>query len=965
MRNKGFILLALSAGLSQAGLYASAETDIIQTEESMFINAYSAAQANPADARKGLQDFLERYPRSVYSDRAMAMLGTACSKAGDYSEALVWFSNVDMDNLSESDFDQATLYYAVALLEKGQYDEALVKLSILREKKCYASELKYYTAYLDYCQGNLDKAEDGFKACLDEKGFEERSLLYLTEISIRRQKFEEALKLVDILLEEAGDPAIELEAERLSGESWYGLESWSQADEMLTSYVLSAGDVRPMDLYELGMANYFLGDYERAIEYLSKMPDEQDAMLQNAILYTGLANLVIGNTDAARLSFEQASNMDFDSSVTEQALYNYAMLIQESSFSPFNESVTSWERFINEFPESEFAEKAASNLVESYLSTSSYEAALASIAKIKNPSGKILSAKQQLLYRRGTELYAGADYPEAQKCMTGVTQLALYNQQLASEAYFWRAESYFRSGSYREAAADYSKCRSTSKDKSSSTYGMSLYGLGYTSYRLSDWNSAISQFSEFISMRSSLKPDNAVLSDAYMRVGDCNFYKKDYDAAYSNYGQAMKIQPSSGDYALYRMAMAKGLQQDYASKAQLLQRLTVDYPQSDYVVQALYEQGRAYMQQEKTDDAIKSFSSIVSDWPQTDLGRRAAAEIASAYYQTDRTEQAIEAYKNVVSKYPGSEEAKLALQDLRSIYVENGQIDSYAAFVAGLGSEAPMQAAEMDSLSYVSAERQFSRGNTAQAKTAFLKYLEQYPTGVYAVNSHYYLGRIFQDADDYDKALSHYMVAAENEHSRYSTEALRLASAFAFDKGKYETACDNYLRLLDRTADGEIRREALTRAVISSFKEQDYETVLMYADLALDLRLDAAMQNEMNYCKAKALLAGNTKADAEKPLKTLSADARTEYGAESSYLLAQLYYDLGRYDDAQTAAMAFIKGGSPHAYWLARTFIVLSDVYVKQDKLVEAKQYLLSLRQNYKEKDDIESMIDSRLEKLN
>ena len=53
-----------------------------------------------------------------------------------------------------------------------------------------------------------------------------------------------------------------------------------------------------------------------------------------------------------------------------------------------------------------------------------------------------------------------------------------------------------------------------------------------------------------------------------------------------------------------------------------------------------------------------------------------------------------------------------------------------------------------------------------------------------------------------------------------------------------------------------------------------------------------------------------------------------------------------------------------HAYWLARTFILLSDVYAAQDKKLDARQYLLSLQQNYQEDDDIRPMIEERLEKL-
>ena len=60
----------------------------------------------------------------------------------------------------------------------------------------------------------------------------------------------------------------------------------------------------------------------------------------------------------------------------------------------------------------------------------------------------------------------------------------------------------------------------------------------------------------------------------------------------------------------------------------------------------------------------------------------------------------------------------------------------------------------------------------------------------------------------------------------------------------------------------------------------------------------------------------------------------------------------------------FIDQSTPHAYWLARGFVLLSDVYAKTDKKLEAREYLLSLQQNYQADDDIQEMINSRLEQL-
>ena len=76
-------------------------------------------------------------------------------------------------------------------------------------------------------------------------------------------------------------------------------------------------------------------------------------------------------------------------------------------------------------------------------------------------------------------------------------------------------------------------------------------------------------------------------------------------------------------------------------------------------------------------------------------------------------------------------------------------------------------------------------------------------------------------------------------------------------------------------------------------------------------------------------------------------------------------YNSKDYAASEKELLDFIDQSTPHTYWLARGFILLSDVYVKMDKKNDARQYLLSLQQNYQENDDIAIMISNRLNVLN
>jgi TolA-binding protein len=124
------------------------------------------------------------------------------------------------------------------------------------------------------------------------------------------------------------------------------------------------------------------------------------------------------------------------------------------------------------------------------------------------------------------------------------------------------------------------------------------------------------------------------------------------------------------------------------------------------------------------------------------------------------------------------------------------------------------------------------------------------------------------------------------------------------------------------------------------------------------------LANEAYYYRAKALVQAGQMQHAQNDWEVLAKDTRNVYGAEAKYLLAQQLFDSGKFDAVEEEVLEFVDAGTPHVYWMARSFILLSDAYVKLDRKLEARQYLLSLKQNYQADDDISSMIESRLENL-
>jgi TolA-binding protein len=457
-----------------------------------------------------------------------------------------------------------------------------------------------------------------------------------------------------------------------------------------------------------------------------------------------------------------------------------------------------------------------------------------------------------------------------------------------------------------------------------------------------------------------------MVADALNRKADCLFYARDFAAAAKSYAEATTTDPSQGDYALYQHAFVQGLQKDYQGKVVSLNTMIDRFPQSSYVDDALYERGRAYVQMEQNVQAISSFKELTDRFPESVLARKAASEIGMLYYQDDRFTEAIAAYKQVIEKYPGSDEARMAGRDLKNIYIEQNRVDDYAAYAAQQKGSIQFDTNERDSLTYLAAEKVYMRGDMQEAEKSMAAYLQSFPEGAYRLNAHYYLGVAAYERKEATTALAHFDKVLEFPAGKFSEEAMTMASELAYSTKDYTRALTLYKLLKGKTTSAERLLLARTGILRSAHLLADNQEVIVAAtELLDDSKTSPELANEARYYRSRAAAKQGNRELAGKDLQELSKDTRHIYGAEAKYRLAEMHYTAKEYAEAEKVLLNYIEVSTPHMYWLARSFVLLSDVYMQTGREIEAKQYLLSLQQNYTANDDIAGMIEERLAHIN
>ncbi|MDL2212989.1 tetratricopeptide repeat protein [Bacteroides sp. OttesenSCG-928-N06] len=914
-----------------------------------------------------LQEHLEKHPDSPYANRVNALIASAHFFNRHYNDALAYFQSVDPEMLNNRERDDITYRMAIAYFHTGNMDQAAIWFNTLKNTGSkYTLDCTYYISYIRYTQQRYDEALEGFLVLRASEKYKTLAPYYIAEIYLQQKQYDQAMNTARDYLANTSQPGAEYthEMHRIMGEVYYHRADYAQAIPELNTYVAGTPSPQRHVYYMLGLANYQTGVYSQAVNALGEVTKVNDELTQNANLHLGLSYLQLMEKNKARMAFEQAAAANTNPQIKEQASYNYALCIHETSFSAFGESVNVFERFLNDYPNSQYAAKVSSYLVDVYLNTRSYEAALKSIDRIARPNTQIMEAKQKILFQLGTQTFANANFLKAADYLTQSIALGQYNRQIQADACYWRGEAFYRLNRYNDATNDFTEYLRLNRQTNTDMYALAHYNLGYTAFHRKDYPTARGRFEKFIQLRQG--DDKAIQADAYNRIADCYLQNRHFDEAKQYYSLAEALDTPAGDYSFYQLALVAGLQKDYAGKITILNRLAGKYPSSPYVVNALYEKGRAYVQMDNNKQAIASFRELVAKFPESAVSRRASTEIALLQYQNQDYNQAIESYKHVIKTYPGSTEARMAFHDLKSIYIDLDRIDEFASLTRELPGNIQFDVTEQDSLTYVAAEKIYIRGRKDQARESFEKYLQTFPNGAFSLNTHYYLALIAKEQKLTDKVLYHTARLLEYPDNPFSEEALVMQAELQFNQQSYKDAMVSYKMLKEKTSNADRRILAETGILRSAFFLRD-DTEIIHAATALlsETKLSPELVTEATYYRAKALLRQKADQAAMKDLRTLAKDTRNLFGAEAKYLVAEQLYTAASYEAAEKELLNFIELSTPHTYWLARGFVLLADTYLAMGKELDARQYLLSLQQNYQADDDIKRMIETRLEKLN
>lgn len=900
--------------------------------------------------------FVKENPTSLMADHANFLYANTLFREKKYRDALKVYKRTNMRNLKSEEqyefkFKEAYCYYQTNDVSKAT---PLFKELTLTDNQ-FRNDARYYYAHILYINNKHDEALEHFNSLVKNDTYKDIATTYVLQINFDKGNYSDVTQNGDDILNKSKKKR-KADIALMMAESWYQQGDYAKSLEYYNIALESSSRKLPREIeFKIGFCKMKNNDYQGAISHFAKVTDKNDELGQYGSYYMAQCYTSTDQDKFARNTFFKAYKMNFNDTLSENALLNYAALSFIPGIDPFNETVNVLGEYINNNPNSSNVSDLQEIVIHLLLNSNDYSKALNTIEGYSKISPELANIQTQLTYNVGIQYYGEGNYKEAIDYFKKAAENKKASSSVKAEALFWLADSYYQNKEESNAAKAYVAFLNSPMASSTEVYALAYYNLGYLNLGKGDFAKASIRFKEFINIDKS--SDKALQSDSWLRIGDCYFIQRQYNNAINAYGNAMKISSNNIDYAYYQQAMGYGALGKTNEKISCLNIITSRYQKSSFYDKALYEIGMAYLGGNDSRSAIASFDKIVNEKPRSTYARKALMKTGMIYYNNNENDKALERLKNVVAQYPNTDESREALNIISNIYRENNDIQSYFAYLEKNNLET-ISIDKQDSLSFKTIEEFYSKRNHVETLKGVKQYLENYPNGAYLLKVHYYAMKSMENSSDKEGLRTHVEYIISQADNDYTDNALLIVARMDYDNSDYSSSAAYYERLADITENQQIMIEATEGCMKSYYFDGEYDKAIAKANqLTAMSDISEIQKNQANYILGKSYFDKKDYSEALKYFEICTNIDNTETGAECGYNSVVCLYNLKRYDDAEEKVFDVSDNYSSYIYWTAKSFIVLSDVYVAKDNAFQAKETLKSVIDNYPQDDENHSDI--------
>ena len=965
----GMAQAEFSKVLSREAPVNEPEYRIIKKKAELYY-ARSAVRLEQSDGQKLMLDYVRKYRPDPAANMALLELANFYYNARKYEEAVAFYAMMDRRGFSQEELTDLTFKHGYCLFELKRFDEAKAKFAtIMSAEGEYYYPAHYYHGMSSFYGKDYDGAIKSWKVAQKKANYRRVIPYYLTQIYFAKQDYQELITYATPYID---DKRTKNRAgiHQLIGQAYFEMGDYESALPYLEYYEDKSKKLRAEDFYQLGFVQYQNKKFKECIPNFKELDKIDSPLGQSAMFYLADAYLRTGDKASARSAFQRVTRLKYNDELREEALFNYAKLSIELHFD--RDAVTALQRFA---PTSKYYTESQELLSETLINTKDYRSAIKIIENLETQTPRIKEAYQKVAYLQGLQDYNKRKYPSALRFFDKSLEAPI-NPRIKSLATFWSGEIYHHQKNYGASKAAFNRFFTMAAGlddlPSSSSLASGYYTQAYNYLKTNDHVTALRNYEESINQikRNGASSDllsNKILPDCYLRAGDCNFKRNRYTLAIQYYDQAVAFQAPGFEYAIFQKAVIQGLQGKLSAKVRALDGLVQDYPNSAYADDALLEMGATYQEMGEFESALRPLNRLVSRYKgKSPLLNQAYLRLGLITYNLGDVEKALEYYKTIFENNPSSQEAKDALAAIEEIYVEDlGQPDEYVAFVESIPGY-KVSGGERDSLNYLVAQRLYENAEYAKAVSAFTAYLEKYPNGLNVLDAYYNRAECNSILKEFDQALVDYEFVLAKGQSRHYIAALEKAALISYNHAEaFEKAFRYFAELETLTEDQEIKFEAQLGAMRAAYRIGDRKATSTYANKVMQNH--SASKEELavaQFYRGKILFEDQNYDEALTLFSQVVANSDDENTAEARYLQAYIYYLKKDLVQAETYCETSYKESGSYPFWVAKSLILLSDIYFDKEDFFNAKAALEAVIDNFADDEDLVKIAQDKVKAI-
>ncbi|MDA7794520.1 tetratricopeptide repeat protein [Flavobacteriales bacterium] len=891
------------------------------------------------EAEMRFEDYLNDYPHGKYRNKSYLALSKIHFRNKDYEKAIAKLNLIDVFEL---DFEEEAMYYfrlGYSYFITGKYEEAKVSFfDINKIKFTYSDLTTYCLGHMAYDEGNYATALNEFNKLIETPKLGVISKYYITHIYYYQSRFEELIEFAKPLLDASYNPARDSELVRLIANAYYALEDYTSSVTYFEKY-LQNNALNRFEKYQLATSYFELAQFEKSIHQFEDVLLEKDSLSQYAAHQLGKAYLKQNEKSKAINAFNFASQIQYDFDLMEDAAFNRVKLIFEQK-NTFEDAVDIIEQFIIDYPSSIHLSYVQNLLIKAYTSTKNYQSAIDKLSVLNDLTFEQKQVYQKLSYFLAVENYLSSNYEESIEWFKKSLKYPI-NSVFVARSYYWMGEAYYQLEDYNKAIEEFNAFQFEDGAFSIDEYSESYYSLAFSYFQVKNYNNAIKWFRKYIKKST----DKNKLTDAYLRIGDSYFMTRNYTRAKEYYALAENEGAFDVDFSIYQQSVCFGLTNKLTDKRDALVKLITEFPQSIYNDDATLDLSSIYLNEGKVEQSVELLKNLVDEHPNSPLVKVALLNLGLSYYNDGKNDLAVTNFKKVIQDHPNSMQAKEALIAFKNLSVEQGDVSSYFSYIDGL-SNVSVDIASKDSLSYEASENLYLNQKYDKAAQAFSNYLTNYDAPIFKLNAHYYKAECLFITSP-ENAIEDYLIVLEFPQNEFTERSLIRLSRIEFEREEYGTAALHYNRLLSVAQDNNLIRESVLR-LFKCYTELEIKPLQFeFAEKLLEIeKLDIETQNKARLVIANHYYEQSEFSTARKDYIFVSKNNTSSLGAEAKYQLAYLDFLAEDFDSCESKIYELSENYFSD-YFIAKSFILLSDIYFVKGNYFQSKATLQSIVDNY------------------